>query len=60
MISPFVIVLSLIVILSGIFLIFKSAKIRHMENIGKKANIYLGLGIASLCLGGVKLVLEVL
>ena len=60
MTSIFVILLSVIVILSGIFLIFQSARFRHIENKELKAYIYLGLGLVSLGLGGTKIWLELL
>ena len=57
---PFVIWSNLILILSGGALIFHSAKYRNIENKNMKANVYLGLGLVPLCLGGINLLLEIL
>jgi len=58
--SLFVILLSVTVILSGLFLIFRSGKVRHIEKKEMKAYIYLGLGFVAIGVGGTKLLLEVL
>ena len=58
--SSLVNILSLIAILSGVFLIFLSGHFRHFKKSEMKANVQLYLGLVPLCLGGIVLLLEIL
>ena len=57
---PFVMWSNILLIISGVVLIFDSGKFRHLENRELKSYTYLGLGLVPLCVGGINLLLEIL